>query len=80
MSKNEIENFRASLPDWMDDEKLMRVLAHYKDGIFEFDLPTDGFEETIRGVTYRTVPHYAAVGSEDILNKLRRIMARELDE
>lgn len=68
------------MPDWVTEEKLARVLEHYRDGVFEFDLPQDSFSETIRGTTYQVVPHYATEGSEDILNKLRRIMAHDLDE
>lgn len=77
---DDFQKFLNILPDWADEERLARVLEHYRDGVFEFDLPQDGFSETIRGTTYQVVPHYAAEGSEDILNKLRRIMARDLDE
>ena len=71
-------DLQKSLPSWVTAESVERVLSHYKDGSFIFDLPADELTETVRGVTYHAIPHYADEGAEDIVHKLRRIMANEL--
>lgn len=76
MSDN--RDLRSILPPWVTAEALERVLAHYDNGEFVFDLPTDESSETVRGTTYHVIPHYADEGAEDIACKLRRIMAHEL--
>ena len=72
------ENPYNLFPEWVSAEALERVFSRYTDGEFVFELPKDGFSETVRGTTYHVVPHYADEDAEDIVSKLRRIMASEL--
>ena len=50
----------------------------FKDGAFELELDTE--EQVIYegNTVYHVVPHYAEDGAESVLNKLRRILARNL--
>jgi len=71
-------DLKKSLPSWVTVESVERVLSHYKDGEFVFDLPEEEICETVRGTTYHVIPHFADEGAEEITQKLRRIMANEL--
>jgi len=73
-------DLKKSLPSWVTQESLERVLSHYKDGEFVFDLPKEELCQTIRGTTYHVIPRFADEGAEEITQKLRRIMANELSK
>ena len=73
-------DLKKSLPSWVTQESLEKVLSHYKDGEFVFDLPKEELCQTIRGTTYHVIPRFADEGAEEITQKLRRIMANELSK
>lgn len=69
-----------NLPKYLKPEIAERVAEHFRDGVFEFDLSTEE-SITVEGNTvYHTIPHYAEDGAESVLDKLRRIMAGNLEE
>lgn len=55
-------------------------MQHFKDGAFEFELDTEGHTAVEGNTIYHVIPHFAEEGSESIVSKLRRIMARNLEE
>ena len=59
-------------------ETAERMAQCFKDGAFELELDME--EQVIyEGTTvYHIVPRYAGDGAESVLNKLRRILARNL--
>lgn len=61
-------------------EVVERIARHFQDGAFVFDL--DGESYTLRegNTVYHIVPRFAEAGAESVVNKLRRIMERELEE
>lgn len=70
----------SKLPKYLKPEIAERVAKHFKDGVFEFDFST---EETIAvegNTVYHIIPHYAEGDAESVLDKLRRIMAGNLEE
>ena len=73
------QNLKTLFPDWITEEAINRVFSHYEGGAFTFDLPVDELTSTVRNTVYHVIPRYAGDGAEDIVKKLRRIMAHELD-
>lgn len=70
----------GKLPKYLKPEIAERVAKHFKDGVFKFDFST---EETIAvegNTVYHIIPHYAEGDAESVLDKLRRIMAGNLEE
>lgn len=61
-------------------ETVERMMQHFKDGAFEFELDTEGHIAVEGNTVYHVIPHFAEEGSESIVNKLRRIMARNLEK
>lgn len=57
-----------------------RVMRHFKDGAFEFDFDTEGHVAVEGNMVYHIIPRYAQDGAESVLNKLRRIIAKNLQE
>jgi len=73
------QNPKYMLPDWITEEALTRVLSYYEDGAFIFPLPEREICSTKGNTVYHVIPHYAGDEAEDIVAKLRRIMAHELE-
>lgn len=65
---------------YLKPETAERMVQHFKDGAFEFELDTEGHITVEGNTVYHVIPHFAAEGSESIVNKLRRIMARNLEK
>lgn len=63
----------------LDPAALERVLRQYQEGAFVFDLGGDEFTATEGGTVYHVIPRYADEG-ESVVSKLRRILARKLEE
>ncbi len=57
-----------------------RVAEHFKDGAFEFDFSTEEMIAVEGNTVYHVIPHYAEGEAESVLDKLRRVMARNLGE
>ena len=57
-----------------------RVAENFKDVVFEFDFSTVEMFAVEGNTVYHTIPHYAEGGAESVLDKLRRIMAGNLEE
>jgi hypothetical protein len=76
---NNNQNIKNLFPDWVTEEALLRVLSHYEDGEFIFPLPEDEICSVKGNTVYHVIPRYADDGAEDIVKKLRRIMAYDLD-
>lgn len=68
------------IPKYITPEIAERVAEHFKDGVFEFDLNTEGHIAIEGNTVYHVIPHFAEDGAESIVSKLRRIMARNLEE
>ena len=63
----------------LDSALVQRVARHYKGGAFEFDLDGDAYTVTESGTVYHVILKYADKG-ESVVGKLRRILARKLEE
>jgi len=61
-------------------ETAKRMMQHFKDGAFEFELDTEGCIAVEGNTVYHVIPHFAGEGSESIVNKLRRMMSRNFGE
>lgn len=61
-------------------ETAERMMQHFKDGAFEFELNTEGHIAVEGNTVYHVIPHFAGKASESIVKKPRRIMARNLGE
>lgn len=61
-------------------EVVERIVRHFQDGAFVFDLDADEYTVTEGNTVYHIVPRFAEPGAESVVNKLRRIMERELEE
>ena len=70
----------SELPKNLKPEIAERVAKHFKDGAFEFDFSTEEMIAVEGNTVYHVIPHFAEKGSESIVNKLRRIMARNLEK
>lgn len=55
-------------------------MRHFKDDAFEFDFDTEGHVAVEGNTVYHIIPRYAQDGAESVLNKLRRIIAKNLQE
>lgn len=64
----------------MDLVALEHVAWYFQDGAFVFDLGADEYTVTEGNTVYHLLPRYANEGAESVVNKLRRIMERELEE
>ena len=71
---------KKELLEKLDVAALERVTRHFRNGAFVFDM--DGESYTLRegNTVYHIVPRFAEPGAESVVNKLRRIMERELEE
>lgn len=65
---------------YLKPETAERMIQYFKDGAFEFELDTEGHIAVEGNTVYHVIPHFAEEGSESIVNKLRRIMARNLEK
>lgn len=70
----------SELPKYLKPEIAERVAEHFKDGVFEFEFSREELIEIEGNTVYHTIPHYAEEGAESVLDKLRRIMAGNLEE
>lgn len=70
----------SELPKNLKPEITERVAKHFKDGAFEFDFSTEEMIAVEGNTVYHTIPHYAEGEAESVLDKLRRIMAGNLEE
>lgn len=70
----------SKLPQNLKLEIAERVAQHFKDGAFEFDFSTEEMTVVEGNTVYHVIPHYAEGGAESVLDKLRRIMAGNLEE
>ncbi|MCD8380941.1 MAG: hypothetical protein LUC95_11650 [Lachnospiraceae bacterium] len=61
-------------------ETAERMIQYFKDGAFEFELDTEGHIAVEGNTVYHVIPHFTEEGSESIVNKLRRIMTRNLED
>lgn len=61
-------------------ETVERIARHFQDGAFVFDLDAEGHTLREGNTVYNVVPRFAEAGAESVVNKLRRIMERELKE
>lgn len=68
------------LPKNLKPEIAERVAKHFKDGAFEFDFSTEEIIAVEGNTVYHVIPHYAKGEAESVLDKLRRIMAGNLEE
>ena len=68
------------IPKYITPEIAERVAEHFKDGVFEFDLNTEGHIAIEENTVYHVIPHFAEDDAESIVSKLRRILARNLEE
>lgn len=57
-----------------------RVAEHFKDGVFEFDFDTEEHIAVEGNTVYHVIPHYAGDDAENVLNKLRRMIAKNLEK
>ena len=65
---------------YLNPETAERMVQHFKNGVFEFELDTEGHIAVEGNTVYHVVPHFSEEGSESIVNKLCRIMSRNLEE
>lgn len=65
---------------YLKPETVERMMQYFKDGAFEFELDTEEHISVEGNTVYHVIPHFAEEGSESIVNKLRRIMARNLEK
>lgn len=56
------------------------IVQYFKDGAFEFELDTEGAYCRRGNTVCHVIPHFAEEGSESIVNKLRCIMTRNLED
>ena len=70
----------SRLPKNLKPEIAERVARHFRDGAFEFDFSTEEMIAVEGNIVYHTIPHYAEGDAESVLDKLRRIMAGNLEE
>ena len=66
----------STLPQFLKPE----VAEHFKDGMFEFDFAAEEHIAVEGNTVYHVLPHYASDGAESVLNKLRRMIAKNLEE
>ena len=70
----------STLPQFLKPEVAERVAEHFKDGACEFDFDT-GEHIAVEGNTvYHVIPHYAGDGAESVLDKLRRMISKNMEE
>ena len=70
----------SELPKNLKPEIAERVAEHFKDGVFEFDFDTEEHIAMEGNTVYHVIPHYAGDDAENVLNKLRRMIAKNLEE
>lgn len=69
-----------TLPQFLKPEVAERVAEHFKDGAFEFDFDTREHIAVEGNTVYHVIPHYAGDGAESVLDKLRRMIAKNMEE
>ena len=70
----------STLPQFLKPEVAERVAEHFKDGAFEFDFDTGEHISEEGNTVYHVIPHYAGDGAESVLDKLRRMIAKNMEE
>lgn len=70
----------SKLPQNLKPEIAERVAEHFKDGAFEFDFSAEEMIAVEGNTVYHVIPQYAWGEAESVLDKLRRVMARNLGE
>ena len=70
----------STLPKFLKPEVAEHVAEHFKDGVFEFDFDTEEHIAMEGNTVYHVIPHYAGEAAESVLNKLRRMIAKNLEE
>ena len=70
----------STLPKFLKPEVAERVAEHFKYGVFEFDFDTEEHIAMEGNTVYHVIPHYAGEAAESVLNKLRRMIAKNLEE
>lgn len=70
----------SKLPKNLKPEIAERVANHFKDGAFKFDFSTEEMIVVEENTVYHVIPHYAEGEAESVLDKLRRVIARNLEE
>ena len=70
----------SMLPQFLKPEVAERVAEHFKDGVFEFDFDTEEHIAVEGNTVYHVIPHYAGDDAESVLNKLRRMIAKNMEE
>lgn len=56
------------------------MAEHFKDGVFEFDFDTEEHITVEGNTVYHVIPYYAGDDAESVLNKLRRMIAKNMEE
>ena len=69
-----------TLPQFLKPEVAERVAEHFKDGMFEFDFDTEEHIAIEGNTVYHVIPHYAGDEAESVQNKLRRMIAKDMEE
>ena len=69
----------SELPKNLKPEIAERVAEHFKEGVFEFDFSTEEMIAVEGNTVYHVIPHYAEGEAENVLDKLRRILAGNLE-
>ena len=71
---------KKELLEKLEPEVVERIAGHFQDGAFVFDLDSESHTLREGNTVYYVVPRFAEAGAESVVNKLRRIMERELQE
>ena len=70
----------SELPKYLKPELDEPEPEHINEGVFEFEFSREELIEIEGNTVYHTIPHYAEEGAESVLDKLRRIIAVNLEE
>lgn len=71
------KNNNTFLPEGITATRLQEFSRHIENNKAVFDLPSGEVSIFEGNTVYHIIPHYAQTG-EDVVTKLRRILAREL--
>ena len=71
---------KKELLEKLEREVVGRIARHFQDGAFVFDLDSESHTLREGNTVYHVVPRFAEPGAESVVNKLRRVMERELKE
>ena len=70
----------SRLPQNLKPEIAARVAKHFKNGAFEFDFSTEEMIAVEGNTVYHVIPHSAEGEAKRVLDKLRRIIAGNLEK